>query len=54
MNNILLISEVQGYLAITTQEKLQSFDFKVISTKNDASEIDNIKDQLCALVTRLR
>ena len=50
MNNILLISEVQGYLAITTQEKLQSFDFKVISTKNDASEIDKIKDQLCAIV----
>ena len=45
MNNILLISEIQGYLAITTQEKLQSFDFKVISTKNDASEIDKIKDQ---------
>ena len=50
MNNILLISEIQGYLAITTQEKLQSFDFKVISTKNDASEIDKIKDQLCAIV----
>lgn len=50
MNNILLISEAQGYLAITTQEKLESYDFKVITKKADANDIDKIKETLSAIV----
>ncbi len=50
MNNILLISEAQGYLAITTQEKLESYDFKVITKKMDTTEIDKIKEPISAIV----
>lgn len=50
MNNILLISEAQGYLAITTQEKLQGYDFNVITTKADANEIDKVKETISAIV----
>lgn len=50
MNNILLISEAQGYLTITIQEKLESCNFKVVTRRADISEIDKITDDISAIV----
>jgi len=50
MHNILLFTEVRGYLNITMEEQLKGLDYNVINAGTNINDINDIKEALSAIL----